>query len=238
MDVRARVTGATAHIMADACQTVAVSACVGGLVMIAQDARRGTLGTTVKTRATRTRRAVATDVAGQTGLVSALTGLQGPAVTHVRRARGAKAVRWDAGPTQSVWIMDGVLEMEVAYARRALLGIVATGAMRACMGSAVTLPVHALSMGGVLEMGSASVHTDGWETRAMSVLQATSGPSARLFVITRSIAARRECVSATGAAGAWIRTAEQTAAGAKEVFSVPIASMSAGQTRVPIVAAV
>ena len=46
------------------------------------------------------------------------------------------------------------------------------------------------------------------------------------------------CVSATGAAGAWIRTAEQTAAGAEEVFSVPIASMSAGQTRVPIVAAV
>ena len=134
--------------------------------------------------------------------------------------------------------MDGVLGMEVAYARRALLGIVATGALMACMGSAVTLPVHALSMGGVLKMGSASVHTDGWETRAMSVLQATSGPSARLFVITRSIAARRECVSATGAAGAWIRTAEQTAAGAKEVFSVPIASMSAGQTRVPIVAAV
>ena len=87
-------------------------------------------------------------------------------------------------------------------------------------------------------MGSASVHTDGWETRAMSASQATSGPSARLFVITRSIAARRECVSATGAAGAWIRTAEQTAAGAEEVFSVPIASMSAGQTRVPIVAAV
>ena len=134
--------------------------------------------------------------------------------------------------------MDGVLGMEVAYARRALLGRIATCAMRAYMGRAVTLPVHALSMGSVLEMGSANVRTDGWETCATSALQATSGPSARRSVMPRSIAARRDCVSATGAAGAWIRTAEQTAAGAKEVFSVPIASMSAGQTRVPIVAAV
>ena len=106
------------------------------------------------------------------------------------------------------------------------------------VGRAVILSVHALSMGGVLEMGSANVRTDGWETRATSALQATSGPSARRLVTTRSIAARTECVSVTGAAGAWIRTAEQTAAGAEEVFSVPIASMSAGQTRVPIVAAV
>ena len=134
--------------------------------------------------------------------------------------------------------MDGVLEMEVAYARRALLGRIVMFVTWNIVGRAVILSVHALSMGGVLEMGSANVRTDGWETRATSALQATSGPSARRSVIPRSIAARRECVSATGAAGAWIRTAEQTAAGAEEVFSVPIASMSAGQTRVPIVAAV
>ena len=87
-------------------------------------------------------------------------------------------------------------------------------------------------------MGPVNVRIDGWATRATSAFQATSGPSARLFVITRSIAARRECVSATGAAGAWIRTAEQTAAGVKVGALVRIASMGAGQARVPIVAAV
>ena len=87
-------------------------------------------------------------------------------------------------------------------------------------------------------MGPANVHTDGWETRATSALQATLGPSARRLVTPRSIAARRECVSLMGAAGAWTRTAEQTAAGVKVGALVRIASMGAGQARVPIVAAV
>jgi hypothetical protein len=237
MDVRTRVTGTAARSMVDACQTVAVSAWMVGEVMIVQDARRATLGATVK-GATTTRRVGATDVVGQTGRVSALMGLQGPAVTYVRRAGGAKAARWNAGPTQSVWVMDGVLEMDVAYAHRDLSGRVATSVMRACMGSVVTLPAHALSTGCVLGMGPACVQTDGWATPAMSALQATLGPSARRFAMPRSIAARRECVSATGAVGAWIRTAEQTAAGVEVVFSVQIASMSAGQTRVPTVAGV
>ena len=75
MDVRTRVTGTAARSMVDACQTVAVSAWMVGVVMIVQDARRATLGTTVKTFATRTRRVGATDVVGQTGRVSALMGL-------------------------------------------------------------------------------------------------------------------------------------------------------------------
>ena len=87
-------------------------------------------------------------------------------------------------------------------------------------------------------MGPANVHMDGWETRATSALQATLGPSARRLVTPRSIAARRECVSLMGAAGAWTRTAEQTAAGVEMVSLVQIASMNAGQTRAPIVAAV
>ena len=134
--------------------------------------------------------------------------------------------------------MDGVLEMEVAYAHRDLSGRVATSVMRACMVSAVTLPAHALSTGCVMGMGPACVQTDGWATRATSALEATLGPSARRIAMPRSIAARRECVSATGAVGAWIRTAEQTAAGVEVVFSVQIARMGAGQTRVRIVAGV
>ena len=134
--------------------------------------------------------------------------------------------------------MDGVLEMEVAYARRDLSGRVATCAILASMGTAVTLPAHALRMGCVIGMGPANVQMDGWATRATSALEATLGPSARRIAMPRSIAARRECVSATGAVGAWIRTAEQTAAGVEVVFSVQIASMSAGQTRVPTVAGV
>ena len=122
--------------------------------------------------------------------------------------------------------MDGVLEMEVAYARRALLGRVVMFVTWNIVGRAVILSVHALSMGGVLEMGSANVRTDGWETCATSALQATSGPSARRSVMPRSIAARRDCVSATGAAGAWIRTAEQTAAGVTRAGLVRIVKTS------------
>ena len=86
-------------------------------------------------------------------------------------------------------------------------------------------------------MGAVNVRIDGWETRATSAFQATSGPSARRCVIPRRIAANREHVSGTGSASAWIHTSEQTAAGVEMASLVRIASMSAGQSRAPIEAA-
>ena len=148
-----------------------------------------------------------------------------PSARH--NARTARAAR-----------MAFVRPTGLARASQASMATSVTSAWLAYMGSAVTLPVHALSMVGVLGMGPANVQMGGWETHVTSALQATLGPSARRFAMPGSIAVRRACVSATRAAGAWIRTAEQTAAGVEMVYSVQIASMNAGQTRVPIVAAV
>lgn len=166
----------------------------------------------MKRNATRTRRVAVMDVAGQAGLVSVLKPLQGPAVTRVLRASVAEAARWNARLTQAAWIMEGVVGMEVVYAHRDLPVRAVTCAMLTCMGEAATSLAHALGEGGVWRTVPANVHTDGWERRAPSALQATSAPSARRFVTPRSIAARKEFASATGAAGAWMHTAGQTAA--------------------------
>jgi hypothetical protein len=181
-------------------------------VRIARDARRATLEITVTRNATRTRRVEVTDVARQAGLVRALKPLQDPAVTCVRRASGAKIARWNARLTQPAWITEGVLAMEVVYAHRDSLERAVTCAMLTCMGKAVTSRAHALRQGGVWRMAPANVHMDGWERRALSVVWATSAPSASRFVIPRSIAVRKEFALATEAADAWTHTAGQTAA--------------------------
>ena len=170
MDAQRRVAGKRAHTMVDVSQTVAVSAWRVGVVRIARGARRATLEMTVKGNATRSRLVEATDVAGQTGLVSALKPLQGPAVTCVRRASGAKAARWNARLTQPAWITEGVLGMEVVYAHRDSLERAVTCAMLICMGKAVTSRAHALGQGGVWRMVPANVYMDGWERRALRVM--------------------------------------------------------------------
>ena len=170
MDAQRRVAGKRAPTVVDVSQTVAVSVWRVGVVRIARDARRATLEMTVKQNATRSRLVEATDVAGQTGLVSALKPLQGPAVTCVRRASGAKAARWNARLTQPAWITEGVLGMEVVYAHRDSLERAVTCAMLTCTGKAVTSRAHALGQGGVWGMVPANVHMDGWERRALSVM--------------------------------------------------------------------
>ena len=138
VDARTRVTGKPVHSMVDVCQMVAVSARVVGVVMIARDARRATLGITVKHSATRSIRVGAMDVAGQTGLVSALKLLQDLAVTCVQRALGAKGARSNARLAQRAWMMEGVLGMEAVYVSLDTLVRGARCAILACVGRAVT----------------------------------------------------------------------------------------------------
>ena len=108
------------------------------MVRIARHARWAPLGITVKSSATRKSRVGATDVAGQTGLVSALKLLQGPTVTCARRAVGAKTARWNVMLVQHAGIMEGALGMAAVIASRDMLVRGATYAILACAGRAVT----------------------------------------------------------------------------------------------------